>query len=231
MRAGASIAPRLSVVIPTLNEAAHLPALLASLTGAPDLLAAIIVSDGGSADATIPIALAAGAVLVEGAAGRGGQLRRGIAQAPTPWLLVLHADSALPPQWPAAVRPYLINPMRAHYGRLRFASTDPRARILEACVRLRCALFRLPYGDQGLLIHRDLLDAIEGMPDLPLMEDVALARRLGRRRLAPMDLVVTTDASAYCRDGWLRRAARNLWRLARYYANDPAARQATDYHR
>lgn len=231
MRGDAMGEPRLSVVIPTLNEAAHLPALLASLTRAPDLVAAVIISDGGSADATIPIARAAGALLVEGAAGRGGQFRRGIARAPTPWLFLLHADSSLKPDWPAAIRPQLNNPRRAGYGRLRFASADPRARLLEAGVWLRCALFRLPYGDQGLLIHRDLLDAIGGIPDLPLMEDVALARRLGRERLAPMDLLVTTDASAYCRDGWLRRASRNLLRLARYYAGDPTVRQAADYHR
>ncbi|MGC9271513.1 glycosyltransferase [Acidiphilium sp.] len=224
------VGPRLSVVIPTLNEAAHLPALLASLTRAPDLVAAVIISDGGSTDATIPIARAAGALLVEGAAGRGGQFRRGIARAPTPWLFLLHADSSLKPDWPAAIRPHLNTPRRAGYGRLRFASADPRARLLEAGVWLRCALFRLPYGDQGLLIHRDLLDAIGGMPDLPLMEDVALARGLGRQRLAQMNLVVTTDASAYVRDGWFRRAAGNLWRLARHCASSAAIR-AADYRR
>jgi glycosyltransferase involved in cell wall biosynthesis len=234
MPVSATGTPRLSVVIPTLNEATHLPALLASLTGTPDLLAAIIVSDGGSTDATIPIARAAGAVLVEGAAGRGGQLRRGIAQAPTPWLLLLHADSSLSPDWPATIHPLLTNPMRAHYGTLRFASADPRARILEAGVRLRCAVLRLPYGDQGLLIHRDLLDTIGGMPDPPLMEDVTLARTLirtrGRPCLAPMRLVVTTDASAYVRDGWFRRATRNLARLARHYAA-PASVDIPAYRR
>lgn len=232
-RPAASGDERITAVIPTLNEAAHLPSLLADLATAPELIAAIVISDGGSADRTVSIAAAAGAIVRVGDAGRGGQLHRGIAAAPTRWVLLLHADTSLPPGWAATIRQRVAAPdrMRAHYGRLRFASADPRARILEAGVRLRCALFRLPYGDQGLLIHRDLLDAIGGMPDLPLMEDVALARRLGRRRLAPMDLVVTTDAGAYDRDGWLRRAARNVWRLARYYAHDSAARQAADYHR
>ncbi|MGC9271877.1 nitrate/nitrite transporter NrtS [Acidiphilium sp.] len=224
---------RITVVIPTLNEATHLPSLLADLATAPELIAAIVISDGGSSDQTVSIAAAAGAIIGFGDAGRGGQLRRGIAAAPTRWVLLLHADTSLPPGWAATIlqRVTASDRMRAHYGRLRFASADPRARILEAGVRLRCALFRLPYGDQGLLIHRDLLDAIGGIPDLPLMEDVALARLLGRQRLAQMNLIVTTDASAYCRDGWFRRASRNLLRLARYYAGDQTVRQAADYHR
>jgi rSAM/selenodomain-associated transferase 2 len=209
---------RITIVIPTCDEAAHLPSLLAALTAAPDLVAAIIVSDGGSTDRTQHLARAAGAVLIEGAPGRGGQLQRGIAAARTDWMLLLHADSALPPDWAATIRHHLTDPTRAWYGRLRFASADPRAQLLEAMVRLRCTLFSLPYGDQGMLIHRDLLSAIGGMPALPLMEDVALARRLGRRRLAPMNLVVTTDASAYVRDGWVRRSTTNLLRLLRYLA-------------
>lgn len=209
-------AARISVVIPTLNEAAHLPALLATIAAAPDLVAAIIVSDGGSTDQTPTLARAAGAILIEGPSGRGSQLQRGIAAAPTDWLLLLHADCHLPPDWPTTIRRNLTDPSRAYFGTLRFASADPRARLLEALVRLRCFLFRLPYGDQGLLIHRDLLEAAGGMPCLTLMEDVALARNLGRRRLAPMNLIVTTDASAYIRDGWVRRAAANLIRLLRY---------------
>jgi rSAM/selenodomain-associated transferase 2 len=220
----------ISVVIPTLNESLHLPALLNKLASAPNLIAAIIVSDGGSTDATVTIAADAGATLVQGAAGRGGQLRRGIARASTPWLLLLHADSTLLDDWPAAIRPCLSDPTRAHYGLLRFHSADPRARVIEAGVRLRCAWLCLPYGDQGLLIHRDLLDQVGGVPDLPLMEDVALARLLGRRRLASMKMVVTTDASAYIRDGWFRRAGGNIARVTRFYAGLTTGRTA-DYRR
>ncbi len=230
----------LSVIIPTLNEAAHLPALLANLCSA-DLTSAslttartIIISDGGSTDATRQIAHQAGAHLIDGPPGRGGQFQRGIALAqslnPESWLWLLHADSALPPNWPDAVRAACTQPNRAYYGRLRFDSADPRARLLEIGVRLRCALFALPYGDQSLLIHPTLLTAIGGMPGLPLMEDVALAQRLGRRHLAPLDLRITTDPSAYIRDGWLRRAAQNLIRLRRFLRT-PTIPLAPDYRR
>jgi glycosyltransferase involved in cell wall biosynthesis len=225
----------LIVIIPTLNEAAHLPALLASLTSAnPTTACTIIISDGGSTDATRQIAQQAGAHLIDGPPGRGGQFQRGIALGqsinPESWLWLLHADSALPPNWPEAVRAAYTHPNRAYYGRLRFDSADPRARLLELGVRLRCALFALPYGDQSLLIHPALLTAIGGMPGLPLMEDVALAQSLGRRRLAPLDLRITTDPSAYLRDGWLRRAVQNLTRLLRFLRT-PHTPLAADYRR
>jgi rSAM/selenodomain-associated transferase 2 len=224
---------RLTVIIPTLREAAHLPELLARLTGAGDLIETVIVSDGGSTDATVNIARAGGARVIIGPPGRGGQLGRGIAAATSAWLLLLHADSILSSGWDDAVHSTLAraNTNCAYYGKLSFASADPRARLLETGVALRCAMFRLPYGDQGLLIHRDLLHAIGGMPDAPLMEDVLLARRLGRTRLAPMNLTIITDATSYARDGWFRRAATNLWRLARFLAGSPAATLATTYRR
>ncbi|HQT47354.1 MAG TPA: glycosyltransferase, partial [Acidocella sp.] len=186
---------QITVVIPTLNEAAHLPNLLACLAEAGETLP-LIISDGGSADGTEDIARAAGARVITGPPGRGGQLSRGIAASSTPWLLLLHADTLFSPGWQETLRQTLSSASAAcaYYGKLCFASADPRARVLECGVALRCALWRLPYGDQALLIHSDLLAAIGGMPDAPLMEDVLLARRLGRARLAPMHLPLTTDA-------------------------------------
>ena len=226
---------RIAVVIPTLNEAAHLPRLLADLAG-EDLIAAIIVSDGGSTDGTVELARAAGARVIGGGGppGRGAQIARGVAEAESAfvpeWLWLLHADSRLPPDWPRRVASLLDHPDTAWYGRLRFTSDDPRARLLEAGVALRCAAFRLPYGDQSLLIRPALLRACGGVPDLPLMEDVLLARRL-RRYLRPMPLVIRTDAAAYERDGWLRRAGRNLWLLTRFLRGAEVARLARAYRR
>jgi GT2 family glycosyltransferase len=79
-------------------------------------------------------------------------------------------------------------------------------------------VFALPYGDQGMLIHRDLLRAVGGMRDLPLMEDVDLVRRLGRKRLAALDAEAVTGAARWERDGWTRRSARNLVCLSLYLA-------------
>jgi rSAM/selenodomain-associated transferase 2 len=223
---------RLAVIIPTLNAAGHLPGLLHDLEAGRAIIAEIIVSDGGSTDGTVEIAVKAGAKIVTGPSGRGGQLRRGAAAAPPGWLWLLHADSRLPPDWATAVVACCAHASSniAWYGKLRFNSHDPRARLLEGGVALRCALAGLPYGDQGLLIHRALLDEIGGIPDLPLMEDVVLAQRL-RARLKPMSLVITTSAAAYERDGWLRRAALNFWRLVCFMFGASAVKLAKGYRR
>ncbi len=227
------MAARLSVVIPALDEADNLARLLPELLGAAHLVERVIVSDGGSRDGSAALARRLGAFVIEGASGRGAQLGRGVAAAGPGWLWLLHADTILQPDWAAALAACLgtADPGRAYYARLRFASPRRRARCAEAMVRARCALFALPYGDQSLLVRGALLEAVGGVPALALMEDVALARRLGRRRLAAMKLVVTTDAAAYERDGWLRRSAGNLWRLARFLAGGDAGRMAGGYRR
>jgi hypothetical protein len=105
---------------------------------------------------------------------------------------------------------------RAGYFRFALASADPRARRLERLVAWRCRRLALPYGDQGLLIPRALLDAVGGMRPLPLMEDVDLVRRLGRHRLVALDAAAVTSAARWEREGWLRRSARNLLCLTLY---------------
>jgi hypothetical protein len=79
----------------------------------------------------------------------------------------------------------------------------------------------MPYGDQGLLIQRDLLAQVGGMRPIPLMEDVDLVRRLGRRRLVALDADAVTSAARWERDGYLRRSARNLCCLALWFAGVP----------
>ena len=92
-----------------------------------------------------------------------------------------------------------------------------KPRMLEAFVGLRCALFRIPYGDQGLLIPKRLYSSLGGYRPLPLMEDVDLVRRLGRRRLVMMRSKAVTSAVRYKRDGYFARMARNLACLSLYY--------------
>jgi rSAM/selenodomain-associated transferase 2 len=209
----------LSVVIPMLNAAADLPATLAALGNAP---AEVIVVDGGSTDDTRAVAAALGARVLTAPRGRGTQLAAGVAAATRPWLLMLHADTRLGRDWAAAATTHMrTNPDRAAYFRFALDSDDRRARRLERLVAWRCRVLALPYGDQGLLIHRDLLRAVGGIPPLPLMEDVALVRRLGRHRLAALDVDAMTSAARWRRDGWYRRSARNLLCLALYFAGVP----------
>jgi hypothetical protein len=88
-------------------------------------------------------------------------------------------------------------------------------------VAWRCRVLGLPYGDQGLLIHRDLLACAGGMRPLPLMEDVDLVRRLGRRRLVALPADAVTSAAKWQRQGYLRRSARNLMCLSLWFAGVP----------
>jgi rSAM/selenodomain-associated transferase 2 len=211
--------PDLSVVIPALNAAAGLPATLAALGDTP---AEVVVVDGGSADGTADLAARGGALVVLAPRGRGGQLAAGVAAARGPWLLLLHADTVLAPGWADAVRDAMRDPGRAAYFRFALDDAAPAARRLERAVAWRCRVLALPYGDQGLLIHRDLLAAVGGMRPLPLMEDVDLVRRLGRARLGALDVVALTSAERWRRDGWLRRSARNLVCLSLWFLGVPA---------
>ncbi len=211
----------ISVIIPTLNAAPALPACLGALTEglAGGLIREVIVSDAGSTDATRAIAEAAGAEIVTGPPSRGGQLRRGVSAAAGTWFLVVHADTLLEPGWARAAETALARP-GAWYFALRFDDPGLAARLVAGWANTRSRLFGLPYGDQGLLIDRATYEAAGGYPDIPLMEDVALARAL-RGRLGALPAVAVTSAERYRRDGWVRRGSRNLWTLARYLAGVP----------
>jgi rSAM/selenodomain-associated transferase 2 len=204
----------LSVVIPALNAAATLPATLASVAGADE----VVVVDGGSSDATPEVARTHGAKVMSAPRGRGSQLAAGVAAASGDWLLLLHADTRLEQQPPATQQ---LAKDHAGYFRFMLDSRDPRARRLERQVAWRCRVLALPYGDQGLLIHRDLLQSVGGVRPLPLMEDVDLVRRLGRRRLIALDAAAVTSAEKWQRQGWHRRSLRNLMCLTLYFVGVP----------
>ncbi|WP_425100040.1 TIGR04283 family arsenosugar biosynthesis glycosyltransferase [Tropicibacter sp. S64] len=219
----------ITIIIPTLNAERGLPACLSALGEglSAGLIRELIVSDGGSSDGTVRMAEAAGAELVSGPASRGGQLRRGAEVAQGDWLLFLHADTVLEEGWSEAVLAVLATPGAYHF-RLRFDAKGVMPRLVAGWANLRSRLFGLPYGDQGLLIHRSLYDALGGFDDMPLMEDVALARRAkGRLRVLPVAAV--TSAEKYRSQGWLRRGGRNMITLARYFAGVDPERLAKRY--
>ena len=208
----------LSVVIPALNASHSLRETLASIAAADE----VVVADGDSSDKTAELAASLGARVVRARRGRGSQLAAGVAAAQGEWLLLLHADTRLGTGWQTSVGAHMaISPGHAGYCRFRLDSDDRRARLLERLVAWRCRVFALPYGDQGLLIHRDLLREIGGIRPLPLMEDVDLIRRLGRRRMVALDIAAITSAEKWQRDGWYRRSLRNLFCLTLYFAGVP----------
>ncbi len=218
----------ISIVIPTLNAATHLAGtsdtLLEGVTNG--LVSEMILSDGGSTDDTRDAARELGAVWVEGPPSRGGQLARGVAAAKSDWVLLLHADTWLSEGWSKAAAVHIAHhPKSAGWLRLRFRAQGLAPKLISTGANLRSRL-GLPYGDQGLLISRALLEDVGGIPELPLMEDVALARRL-TGNLRPIDAEALTSADRYLRDGWVRRTLRNLGTLARYALGaDPATLQA-----
>ena len=227
-----------SVVIPTLEAADRIGPCLGALGEAvrAGVIHETIIADGGSADAIAEVAEAAGARLVTAPRGRGKQLAAGARAARGDWLLFLHADTVLAPGWGAAVLAHVqTRPGQAGYFTLRFDSPGDApslaARIVAGWANLRAALFALPYGDQGLLISRALYDKVGGYRPIPLMEDVALVRRIGRRRLVRLGAAAVTSASRYASDGWLRRGWRNLTTLALYFLGVAPERLARRYER
>lgn len=206
------------MVIPVLDAAVELPRTLAALAGSP-LIDEVVVVDGGSRDDSAAIAGAGGAMVITAPRGRGSQLAAGAAAATGDWLLFLHADCRLLPDWVDAVQAFIAgSPGKAGYFHLALDDAAPAARRLERVVAWRCQGLALPYGDQGLLISRGLYEAVGGYAAVPLMEDVDIVRRLGRARLAPIGATMLASARRYQRDGYWRRPLRNLCCLALYFA-------------
>jgi rSAM/selenodomain-associated transferase 2 len=219
----------ISVIIPTLNAEMALSAAMTALVPAAveGIVREVIVVDGGSTDRTLKIADQSGATIIRSEPGRGRQLAAGARQARMPWLLFLHADTVLETGWENDAAALIERVELGHRpetaAAFRFALDDLGAlpRLVEAGVALRCALLRLPYGDQGLLLPKRLYESVGGFADLPLMEDVDLVRRLGRRRTLILRPRATTSANRYRKDGYIRRMMRNLSCLTLYKLGAP----------
>jgi rSAM/selenodomain-associated transferase 2 len=219
----------ISVIIPTLNAEAGLAATLSALVSATvdGLVREVIIVDGGSSDQTLKIAEAAGAQVVHSQRGRGGQLIAGAERAQFPWLLFLHSDTVLEPGWGVEAANFIqrvdIGQRPAAAAAFRFALDDVgfRPRLVEVGTRMRCTLFRRPYGDQGLLIPKRLYRQVGGYRPIPLFEDVDLVRRLGRTRTVIFRSCAVTGAMRYQRDGYAQRVARNFFCRMLYYLRVP----------
>jgi len=224
----------LAVCIPALARDAHLLHRLLSDTGAAEGVERVVAVPGDEFDALDELQRAHPAVhWVASARGRARQMNAAAGRTRAPWLLFLHADCRLPRGWVDEIVETAAG-RGASWGCFQFALDSPawQARLLEGGVRARVAIWSLPYGDQGLFVRRDRFQAVGGYPDLPLMEDVQLARnlaRLARPWRSPLPLL--TSARRWTREGWLARSRRNLWLLSRYLSGGDPERMAREYAR
>lgn len=221
--------PYVSIVVPVLADAEAAERLIDQIEG--DGAVEVILVDGAADPSLDRLGTRQVVRLLRAPRGRARQMNAGAAAAAGEWLLFLHADSRLPPNW--------INHLRQVRGGtiggwFRFALDDAawQARVIERGVAWRVRLFRLPYGDQGLFVRTNAFHALGGFRDQPLMEDVEFVRRLTRAgRLFEVPLPLVTSARRWRRDGWFRRSAGNLMILACYLAGVSPVRLARWYLR
>jgi rSAM/selenodomain-associated transferase 2 len=207
---------RLAIVVPTLDEEDTVRRFLPAAMAVAD---EVIVSDGGSRDATAEIARSLGARVVTGPPSRGGQLNRGAAAAITARadvLLFLHADTTLPTGGADAVREAVARGAPGGAFLLRFGVDHPMQRLGSWLVSQRTRWLRVPLGDQAQWATRETFERLGGFPDWPLLEDVDFMRRL--RRLPGFTVIeqpVTTGARRFVELGAMRTVAINwlIWLL------------------
>lgn len=221
-------APRLSVVIPALDEAASIARVVRDARAQAD---EVIVVDGGSRDGSAATAADAGATVIAAPRGRALQMNAGAARAAGGLLLFLHADVRLPAGGGDAVRAAAA--AGARWGRfdVRLDSTRRSLAVVGAMMNLRSRLTGIATGDQAIFADRALWEALGGFAAIPLMEDVEFCARARRiARCACLRERVTVSARRWERRGvartvvemWAWRAAYALgaspdWLHRRYY--------------
>ncbi|MBD1924814.1 TIGR04283 family arsenosugar biosynthesis glycosyltransferase [Trichocoleus sp. FACHB-90] len=210
-------APRISVIIPVLNEASRIRLNLASFEKATNV--EVIVVDGGSQDETVAIAKSLGMQVLSAAAGRDRQMNAGAKVATGDILLFLHADTRLPVGFDAMVRQALAQRGTiAGAFELKIDARMRSLRLVEKMVNWRSRFLHLPYGDQAIFLKASVFHEIGGFPHLPIMEDfefILRLRRLGNITLVPAS--VLTSARRWQKLGVLKTTLINQIVIIGYF--------------
>ena len=206
---------RLSIIIPTLNEAGKIEGSVRAALRAGD---EVIVADGGSADGTPEIAARAGAIVIGNVRGRSLQMNAGARQADGDVFLFLHADTSLPSGARELIERSLEDPETLGGGfAVRYICQGWLWRLLDFQVNLRSRI-AVPWGDQGLFVRREFFHRSGCYKPWRLMEDVELAHRMRKHgRLEFIRVPVGVSARRFASGGFLKTALRNQFILAAYY--------------
>jgi len=224
---------KISIIIPTINEASNLPLLLSDLSSVQKE-GEIIIVDSGSEDKTIDIANIYGAkVFISKERNRGLQLDIGAKNSKGEWLIFLHADTRLTHDWLKKINSFLKgNKNSVYYFEFKINHKKIIYRVLEILVNFRSKFFKQPYGDQGLIIHRTTYFENNGFRKIPLMEDVDFIRRLSNKKdLKQLSSPIFISSRKWERTNFFLQALKN-WNLRRrWLKGEPIESIYSDYYR
>lgn len=208
-----------SIIIPVFNEADSLADSLSPLQGLRGQVLEIIVVDGGSTDDTVTVATGLADWVVESPKGRALQMNTGARSASGKLLLFLHADTLLPTAFGEVLTAWQSTLPLPNWGffHLRLAGDKAWFRVIERCINWRSAMSQVATGDQCLFVERNLFLPLGGFENIPIMEDVALCKRL-RKMYKPAVLLepVLTSSRRWEKFGVLRTVLL-MWRMRLLY--------------
>jgi rSAM/selenodomain-associated transferase 2 len=224
---------KISIIIPTINEANNLPLLLSDLS-IIQKEGEILIVDCGSKDKTINVAKLYGAKVYKSKErNRGLQLDLGAKKSKGEWLIFLHADSRLTHDWFAKIKAVLKEDKNNIYY-FKFKINDEKRiyRVLEILVNFRSKFFKQPYGDQGLIIHKSIYLKNHGFRKIPLMEDIDFLRRLKNKKdLKQLNLPIFTSSRKWKRTNIFLQALKN-WKFRRRWLKGESTKSIySDYYK
>jgi len=223
---------KISIIIPTINEASNLPLLLSDLSSIQKE-GEIIIVDSGSEDKTIDVANIYGAkVFISKERNRGLQLDIGAKNSKGEWLIFLHADTRLTHDWFKKINSFLKgNKNIIYYFEFKINHKKIIYRVLEILVNFRSKFFKQPYGDQGLIIHRTTYFKNDGFRKIPLMEDVDFLRRLNKKNFKQLNLPIFISSRKWERTNIFSQAIKN-WHFRRRWLKGESLKSIySDYYK
>ena len=224
---------RISIIIPTINEATNLPLLLSDLS-VIQKEGEILIIDCGSKDKTIDIANIYGVkVFKSKEKNRGLQLNIGAKNSIGEWLIFLHADTRLTHDWFTKIKSVLEGDNNSiYYFKFKINNRKILYRVLEIFVNFRSQYLKQPYGDQGLIIHKSIYLKNNGFRKIPIMEDIDFFRRLNNKKdLKQLNLPIFISSRKWERTNIFIQAIKN-WNFRRRWLKGESTKSIySDYYK